>query len=197
MIETSSDPHRFYNTSVLINPEGEIIASYRKVHLFDIDVPEEVTDNESSVVLPGDQLVLVNLPKCRLGLSICFDLRFPEIYRALSIAGAQVLVVPAAFAEATGKVHWEILLRARAIENHAFVLAADQWGEDRDGHKLYGHSMIVDPWGRIIAEANKKEEGILIADIDIDQVKQRRNQIQVFKIRVPQVYIKEIKIISS
>lgn len=194
MIEARSDANRFYNTSVLCGPNGKIVAVYRKIHLFDIDVPDEVTDIESSVVLPGDQLVLANILDCCLGFTICFDLRFPEIYRALSVAGADVLVVPAAFAEATGKVHWETLLRARAIENHAFVLAADQCGKDETGHKLYGHSMIIDPWGKVITKAPSEEESILIADIDIDQVKLRRNQIQVFKIRVPEIYNKKFEI---
>jgi predicted amidohydrolase len=191
LIETTPVPNRFYNTSVLCSPSGELVAVYRKVHLFDIDVPEEVTDTESSVVLPGDRLMVVDLPEFRLGLSICFDVRFPELYRALAVAGAEVLVVPAAFAESTGRAHWEILLRARAIENHAFILAAGQYGCDATGHPLYGHSMIVDPWGKILAQAPGQGETVLVADIDAEQARLRRSQIQVLDVRVPQVYAQE------
>jgi len=188
LIERSSIPGRFYNTSLLVNPQGELIATYRKVHLFDINVPNQVTETESSVVLPGDKLVTVNLPGFCLGLSICFDLRFPELYRSLALAGAQVFVIPSAFAQATGQAHWHVLQRARAIENHAFVLAADQYGPDTEGHMCFGHSLIVDPWGVVLAEAPSEGEAVLVVDIDLDQVSQRREQIAVLKIRRPDAY---------
>lgn len=189
MIETSPAAGRFYNTSVLCDPSGRLIATYRKLHLFDIDVPNEVTDMESKVVLPGDRMVVVDLPEFRLGMSICFDVRFPELYRSLAVAGAEVLAIPAAFAEATGRVHWEVLMRARAIENHAFVLAAGQYGCDAVGYPLYGHSMIVDPWGSILAEAPGQGEVVLVEDIDLGQVAVRRKQIQVLQARRPHIYV--------
>jgi deaminated glutathione amidase len=188
LTERSSSPDRFYNTSLLFDPQGKLIATYRKVHLFDVDVPNQVTETESSVVLPGDKLVIVNLPEFCLGLSICFDLRFPELYRALALAGAQVLVIPSAFARATGQAHWHVLQRARAIENHAFVLAADQYGPDTEGHMCFGHSLIVDPWGVILAEASAEGEAVLVVDIDLDQVRQRREQIAVLQVRRPDAY---------
>jgi predicted amidohydrolase len=188
LIERSSQPDKFYNTSMLINPKGELLATYRKVHLFDVDVPGKITDKESSVVLPGDRLVLVNLPDFCLGMSICFDLRFPELYRPLALAGAEVLAIPAAFARGTGEAHWHILVRARAIENHAFVLAAGACGADLQGHYCFGHSLIVDPWGVILAEAPAEEETVLVADIDVSQVLKRRQQIPVLDVRQPDVY---------
>jgi deaminated glutathione amidase len=190
LIERSSRSDRFYNTSLLINPRGELVASYRKVHLFDVDVPGKVTESESSVVLPGDHLVVVKLPEFVLGMSICFDLRFPELYRALALAGAEVLVIPSAFARGTGEAHWHILVRARAIENHAYVLASGQYGPDADGHFCYGHSLIVDPWGGILAEAPAEEEAVLVADIDLEQVHKRREQIPVLQGRKPEAYTK-------
>jgi predicted amidohydrolase len=190
LIETTPDPARFYNTSLLYDPSGELMAMYRKIHLFDIDVPDEVTEMESRVVLPGDRLVAVDLPDFRLGLSICFDVRFPELYRTLAVAGAEVMVIPAAFANSTGKVHWEILLRARAIENHAYILAPAQCGQDASGSWCYGHSMIVDPWGSILAEAPGEGEAVLVRDIDAEHARIRRNQIQVLNLRKPQIYRK-------
>jgi predicted amidohydrolase len=188
LTERSPVPGKYYNTSLLFNPQGELIATYRKVHLFDIDVPGQVSETESAFVLPGEQLVTVSLPEFHLGLSICFDLRFPELYRALAQAGAQVLVIPSAFSRPTGRAHWHALLRARAIENHAYVLAACQYGTDKTGHWVYGHSLIVDPWGVILAEAPANRKAVLFADLDMQQVEQRREQIQVLKLVKPAVY---------
>jgi deaminated glutathione amidase len=188
LIERTPQPGKFYNTSLVFNPKGELLAKYRKVHLFDVDVPGKITDKESSVVLPGDHLVVVKLPEFSLGLSICFDLRFPELYRPLALAGAEVLAIPAAFARGTGEAHWHILVRARAIENHAFVLAAGACGADLQGHYCFGHSLIVDPWGVILAEAPGEEETILVTDIDIAQANKRRMQIPVLNVRQPDVY---------
>jgi predicted amidohydrolase len=188
LIEKSQSPSRFYNTTTVFNPQGELIATYRKVHLFDINVPGQVTETESSTIIQGENLVTVRLPWFCLGLSICFDVRFPEIYRALACAGAQVFVIPSVFARTTGEAHWHILLRARAIENHAYILAASQFGTDIEGHGFYGHSMIVDPWGVIVAEAPAEDEAVLVADIDVDQVNQRRSQIPVLDVRRPEVY---------
>ena len=144
LIEPASQTGRFYNTSYLLDPAGTVTAVYRKVHLFDVSVPGEVEDRESRYIRGGDELVTAALPHAVLGMTICFDLRFPEVYRALACAGATIFAVPAAFAQATGRVHWEILVRARAIENHAYVVAAGQDGLC-GGSAMYGHSMIVDP----------------------------------------------------
>lgn len=179
---------RFYNTSLLFTPNGELAAAYNKVHLFDVDVPGKVTQTESSVFMPGDQLLVVDLPEFCYGMSICFDLRFPEVYRALALAGAEVLGIPSAFARGTGEAHWHTLVRARAIENLAYVLASDQFGAETAGHYLYGHSLIVDPWGVVLAEAPAEEEAVLFADIDIGQVRKRRAQIPVLDVRRPAAY---------
>jgi len=187
LIERSPRPDRFYNTSLLYGPEGQLLATYRKIHLFDVDVPGQVTVRESQAFLPGDTLAIAPAGDLQLGLSICFDLRFPELYRALAIRGAEVLLVPAAFAQATGRVHWEILLRARAIENHAYVLAAAQYGQDAAGRGYYGHSLIVDPWGAVLGEL-PDGEGILLADLDPEQVRQRRQQVPVLELRRPAAY---------
>ncbi len=188
LIEKSEDPDRFYNTSLVFDPSGNLIGKYRKIHLFDIDVPDQVTEKESQIILPGDRLVLVKLPECILGMSICFDVRFPEMYRQLAAAGAEMLVVPAAFAKATGRVHWEILIRARAIENHAFVLAAGQHSQDDQGNEYFGHSMIVGPWGEVLAKAEEDEDRILMADLDFEQVRTRRKQLAVLEFRRPDIY---------
>jgi len=188
LIERSPMAGRYYNTSTVFNPRGELIATYRKVHLFDVDVPGEVSDRESQAILPGDALVTVPLQEMVLGLSICFDLRFPELYRALALAGAEAFAVPAAFARATGRVHWEILLRARAIENHAYVLAAAQYGQDAAGHWRYGHSMIIDPWGQVLASGGEDGEEVLLADVQREVVWRRRREMPVLTMRRPAVY---------
>lgn len=188
LIERSSVPGRYYNTSTVFNPQGDLIATYRKVHLFDVDVPGLVTDRESQAVLPGDALSLVPLPGITLGLSICFDVRFPELYRALALAGAEAFTVPAAFARATGRVHWEILLRARAIENQAYVLAAAQYGQDAAGHWRFGRSMIIGPWGEVLAVAGEEGEQVLLADVEREAVWRRRQEMPVLTVRRPEVY---------
>ena len=188
MFERSSHPDKSFNTSVVIDADGEILATYRKGHLFDVNVPGEVVHEESRHIAPGDQLSVVDACGLRLGLSICFDLRFAELYRQLSLHGATVLAVPSSFAVSTGLVHWEVLLRARAIENHAFVIAAAQAGTTSQGVSSYGHSMIIDPWGEILAESGFDSEDVLIATIDLDQVEARRSQIAVLELRRPEIY---------
>jgi predicted amidohydrolase len=176
------------NVSVLLGPDGQIVGSYRKIHLFDIDVPGEVQEQESASITPGAELVTLPVADLTLGLSVCFDVRFPELYRALAVAGAHVLAVPAAFAVPTGRAHWEVLLRARAIENHAYVVAAGQAGRTLEGFACYGHSMIVDPWGEILAAATTDGEEIIFADIDRAEVERRRAQIAVLSLRRPDLY---------
>ncbi len=153
------------NRSFLIDPKGRVAARYSKIHLFDVDLPSGEKYRESNTVAGGDRAVTADLPWGRVGLTICYDLRFPQLYRALAKKGASFLTVPSAFTETTGKAHWHVLLRARAIENGAFVLAPAQGGAHANGRKTYGHSMIIAPWGEILSEAGT-EPGIIVADID-------------------------------
>lgn len=159
---------RVYGACPVYSPDGEARALYRKIHLFDVDLVEKQESyRESHSMYPGDELVSVDTPAGRIGLTICYDLRFPEMYRGLVDDGATVFTVPAAFTATTGEAHWHVLLRARAIENLAYVIAAGQYGEHPDNRSTYGHSLICDPWGRILAEA---AEGncVVAADIDPD-----------------------------
>jgi predicted amidohydrolase len=184
--ETSGDPDRPYNTSALIAPDGSIAATYRKIHLFDVAVDDGPSDTESARVTPGDRLVTADVDGATLGLSICYDLRFPELYRALALAGAEVLTVPSNFTQRTGRDHWEVLLRARAIENGAYVLAPAQIGGP-PGQPAYGHTMVIDPWGIVIAQAPDRV-GIVRADLDLDQVAAVRRQIPALMNRRPEAY---------
>jgi predicted amidohydrolase len=188
MLERSPDPSKSYNTSVVFAPSGDIVATYRKGHLFDINVPGEVEQYESRNIAPGDRLVITDAPGFALGLSVCFDLRFTEMYRRLSSHGATVLAVPSSFAVATGRVHWEVLLRARAIENHAYVIAAAQAGTTTEGLSSFGHSMIIGPWGEVLAESDVDGEDVLIATIDTREVDRRRSQIAVLALQRPDLY---------
>ncbi|MGH2465943.1 MAG: carbon-nitrogen hydrolase family protein [Candidatus Limnocylindrales bacterium] len=174
---------RPYNTSVLIDPGGSIVARYRKIHLFDVDLEDGPSDRESERVSGGDRAVVADVDGVRLGLSICYDLRFPELYRALAGAGAEVLAVPANFLERTGRDHWEVLLRARAIENCAYVIAPAQVGSPA-GVAAHGRSMIVDPWGTVIAKA-ADEVAIVHAELDLQRVASIRRQIPVLANRRP------------
>jgi predicted amidohydrolase len=181
LAERSTDPLRPFNTSVLLDPAGGIAALYRKRHLFDVAIADGPSDRESARITPGDSSVVAVLGgvaeevDVRLGLSICFDLRFPEQYRELAAGGAVVMAVPANFTEATGRDHWEVLLRARAIENGAFVIAPAQCGIGA-GVPTHGRSMIVDPWGTVIAQA-PDGPGIVVADLDLERVVQIRRQL--------------------
>jgi predicted amidohydrolase len=168
---------RCYNTSLLYDAEGHLRAMYRKIHLFDVDIPGGPSFQESAFVQPGSAPVVAESPIGMLGLSICFDLRFPVLYRDLVAAGATVLTVPSAFTVPTGEAHWHLLLRARAVESQAFVLAPAQEGRhDAAGlRESYGHSLIVDPWGRVLADAGRANpDGLAIADLDLSAVAQVR-----------------------
>lgn len=167
---------RVFNTSVVLGPEGQVLGSYRKIHLFDTDLPGLEHLKESRAVLAGERPVLVDAPFGRLGLSICYDLRFPELYRHLVSEGAQVLAVPAAFTERTGKDHWEVLLRARAIENLAYVVAPAQVGQHGQGRASHGHAMIVGPWGDVLAEVSGGE-GIALAELDFERQSRLRGEL--------------------
>jgi predicted amidohydrolase len=184
--ETSADPARPFNSSALIAPDGSIAAVYRKLHLFDVAVDDGPSDTESARVTAGDRLVTAKVEGATLGLTICYDLRFPELYRALALAGAEILTVPSNFTERTGRDHWEVLLRARAIENGAYVVAPAQIGGP-PGQPAYGHSMIVDPWGTVIAQATDVV-GVIRADIETDRVAAVRHQIPVLANRRPETY---------
>jgi predicted amidohydrolase len=153
--ERSLDPDRPHNTSVVISPAAEITAVYRKIHLFDVELGSE-SYRESKATSPGTEVVSAAVEGFEVGLSICYDLRFPELYRRLVERGAEVLTVPAAFTLNTGKEHWHVLLRARAIESQCYVLAAAQWGNHPGGRATYGHALICDPWGTVIAEASDR-----------------------------------------
>jgi deaminated glutathione amidase len=171
--ERSSDPARVHNTCAAVAPSGEIVARYRKMHLFDVEVGDGQRYRESASCMPGDEPVVVDVRGTRIGLSICYDLRFPELYRELVSLGAEVLIVPAAFTLATGKDHWHVLLRARAIEAQCYVVAAAQWGSHPKGRRTYGKSLVVDPWGEVVAQASEGE-GIVVAPLDPAYIAQVR-----------------------
>jgi deaminated glutathione amidase len=164
------------NRSFLIDRRGEVIARYDKIHMFDVDVGDGQTYRESRNYRAGDLAVVADLPWGRLGLTVCYDVRFPALYRALAEAGASFLAIPAAFTKVTGEAHWHVLTRARAIENGCFVLAAAQGGKHDNGRETYGHSIIVDPWGRILAEGGT-EPGVILAEIDPAEVTAARARI--------------------
>ncbi|HLC09222.1 MAG TPA: carbon-nitrogen hydrolase family protein [Methyloceanibacter sp.] len=161
-------PDRVANRSFLISAKGEIAARYDKLHLFDVDLAGGESYRESRLYQSGDKAVIADLPFGRLGLSICYDLRFPALYRALAMAGAGVIAVPSAFTKQTGEAHWSVLLRARAIETGAFVLAAAQGGAHENGRSTYGHSMVVSPWGEVLAEAGE-DPGVIFAEINLNE----------------------------
>jgi predicted amidohydrolase len=162
-------PEKAANRSFLIDPQGGIAARYDKIHMFDVDLANGESYRESNRFRPGELAVFADLPWGRLGLTICYDLRFPALYRALAEAGATMLAIPSAFTRQTGEAHWHSLMRARAIENGSFVLAAAQGGMHENGRETFGHSLVVDPWGRIIAEGGT-EPGVVMAEIDLSAV---------------------------
>jgi predicted amidohydrolase len=169
-------PEKAANRSFLIDPKGEIVARYDKIHMFDVDLANGESYRESSRFRPGEVAVLADLPWGRLGLTVCYDLRFPALYRALAEAGAIMLSIPSAFTRQTGEAHWHVLMRARAIENGCFVLAAAQGGMHENGRETYGHSLIIDPWGRILAEGGT-EPGVIVAEIDPAAVAVARSRV--------------------
>ena len=168
---------RFANRSVVFGADGQVRATYDKIHLFDATLPGVQAYRESATYQGGDEAVVVDLETVPLGLSICYDLRFPALYRALAEGGASLLAVPAAFTVPTGRAHWDVLLRARAIETGCFVIAAAQGGTHQNGRSTWGHSMIVDPWGEVIAQLPHDEPGVLLADLDLGQVTAARAKV--------------------
>jgi predicted amidohydrolase len=176
MPEASGDPARPYNTCVVVGPDGEVAARYRKIHLFDVEVGDGQVYRESAGVTGGDRPVVVPVGPLKVGLSVCYDLRFPELYRRLVDEGAEVLLVPAAFTLVTGKDHWHVLLRARAIESQAYVVAAAQWGRHPKGRATYGKSLVVDPWGDVIAQASEGV-GVVTARLEPARVAEVRKSL--------------------
>ncbi len=176
-----SDSGRLRNSCPVYTPDGSLAGAYGKMHLFDVDLPEE-SYRESDVIEPGNRPVCINAGDWRLGLSICYDIRFPELYRYYAAEGCNVLTVPAAFTVPTGKAHWEVLLRARAIENQCYVLAAGQYGVHPGKRKTYGHSMIIDPWGETVA-CLEDGEGMIVADLVIERVNEVRSLLPALKHR--------------
>jgi predicted amidohydrolase len=169
------------NRQAVIDPTGAIVATYDKLHMFDVDLPTGETARESATYEPGERAVVVDTPLAAFGLTICYDMRFPALYRALALGGAKVLTAPAAFTRPTGEAHWEILLRARAIETGSFVLAAAQGGFHEDGRGTWGHSIVVGPWGEVVARLDHDEPGVLIADLDLAAVDKARAAIPALK----------------
>jgi predicted amidohydrolase len=165
-----------YNRSLLISPEGEVVTHYDKIHLFDVDVPGDRAYRESDRILGANKLAIASALGANFGLSICYDVRFPQLYRALAKAGASVLFVPAAFTAVTGEAHWHVLLRARAIENGCFVVAPAQTGTHAEDRKTYGHSLVVDPWGTVLADGGTGT-GIITCEIDLAEVEKVRARI--------------------
>ena len=176
-----------WNTTLVFDPQGELIARYNKIHLFDIDVTGHVADNESSRFEAGQEMVTFETEHGQFGLTICYDIRFPELYRALTLAGARVIFQPAAFTLYTGKDHWEALIRARAIENQVYMVCPAQFGSHPPNKQCFGNAMIVDPWGTVIARAPERE-CVVFADIDYAQQDKIRAQVPSLKNRRPQVY---------
>ena len=169
-------PDRAANRSFLIDPKGDILARYDKIHMFDVDLAGGESYRESRNYRPGELAVMADLPWGRLGLTVCYDLRFPALYRALAEAGATMLAIPSAFTKQTGEAHWHVLIRSRAIENGCFVFAAAQGGRHENGRDTFGHSLIVDPWGRTIAEGGT-EPGVIVAEINPAEVVNARARI--------------------
>jgi predicted amidohydrolase len=176
ILESVPGSPKVYNTCTVFDPRGEMVARYRKAHLFDVDIAGHVSIRESDTRLRGAETVVAQTDLAPIGLSVCYDLRFPELYRRLTVAGARITCVPSAFTFATGSMHWEVLLRARAIENQVYVVAPNQIGPGPSGIADYGHSLIVDPWGTPLARASDVETSI-IAEIDLDYLARVRREL--------------------
>jgi predicted amidohydrolase len=172
---------RAANRQAVIDPTGAIVATYDKLHMFDVDLPTGETARESATYTPGEKAVVVDTPLAKFGLTICYDMRFPALHRALALAGATVITAPAAFTRPTGEAHWDVLLRARAIETGSFVIAAAQGGFHEDGRGTWGRSIVIGPWGEIIAKLDHDEPGVLLADLDLPAADKARAAIPVLK----------------
>ena len=181
------DGDQLFNTSCLFDPNGELRATYRKIHLFDVELGDTISC-ESDTFSAGDQPATVTLPDAVVGMTICYDLRFPELFRIETLLGATIITVPSAFTAATGPDHWEPLLRARAIENQVAIVAAAQWGTGPDGTPRHGHALIVDAWGRVLADAGDDGDAVIAADIDLDEIRAIRTRLPSLANRRPESY---------
>jgi deaminated glutathione amidase len=182
ILEEIPGSEKAYNTSLLFDPAGKVLASYRKIHLFDVDLANGVSLRESDTRAHGETMAVIKTDLCSMGLSVCYDLRFPELYRGLANQGAELIFIPSAFTAYTGEAHWETLLRARAIENQAYIIAPDQFGKNAKSFETHGHSMIVDPWGKVIAEL-PDGPGVITAEIDLDYLANVRAELPALKHR--------------
>ncbi len=182
-----AENNKVYNTSVVSGSNGEILAKYSKIHLFDVDIPGKIRYKESEHVIAGSSIITVNMGSFEAGLAICYDLRFCELFRSLALKGAKVIFIPSAFTFATGEYHWESLVKARAIENQVFVVAANQTGTSPNNITCYGKSMIVDPWGRVPAKA-EDGENVITAEIDLNLLEDVRTEIPLFEHRRIDLY---------
>ncbi len=181
------DKNRVHNTSVIVGRKGEIVAKYSKIHLFDVDIQEKIRYKESENVIAGKKVVTADMGGVKVGMSICYDLRFCELYRSLALNGAKIIFIPSAFTATTGEFHWEPLVKARAIENQTFVVAANQIGTSPNDITCYGKSMVVDPWGRVLAKA-EDDENVILAEIDLDLQEEVRKEIPLFEHRRTDIY---------
>jgi deaminated glutathione amidase len=182
ILEAIPGSAKAYNTSLFFGPSGNLLASYRKIHLFDVDLANGTSLRESATREYGDGVAVTDTELCKAGLSVCYDLRFPELYRSLAKQGAELIFVPSAFTAYTGEAHWEALLRARAIENQVYIVAPDQFGKSAKSFETHGHSMIVDPWGQILAEL-PDGPGVITAEIDLDYLAKVRAELPALKHR--------------
>jgi len=188
ILEQRPGEPRLYNTTVVLDPRGDIIAKYSKIHMFDVVLEGDAVYQESATVSPGDEIVTVDVDGVTVGLAICYDLRFPELFRILALRGAELIVLPAAFTMTTGKDHWEVLIRARAIENGVFMLAPGQVGQHPPGLWSYGRSLVVDPWGTVLATAPDAET-VIVADLDRSLLRKVRRQVPSLANRMPDRYV--------
>jgi deaminated glutathione amidase len=187
IVERIDQDEKLRNTSVLIGPDGEQRAVYRKIHLFDVEV-EGVAYRESDAEAPGNEVVVTEADELPLGMAVCYDVRFPEIFRIMAVQGARAFSLPAAFTVPTGRAHWEVLIRARAIENQAFVIAAGQVGRHPPDHESFGHSMVFDPWGVVLASCTDEPEQVVIGDLDLARQDAVREKLPALAHRKPQAY---------
>ena len=185
--EKISGKDKLYNSSVFVNPKGEIVSVYRKIHLFDVDIKNVVTVVESNIIMAGEEIVVVDTDLTKVGLSICYDIRFPELYRIMALRGAEIVFASACFNLFTGRDHWETILRARAIENQCYMIAPDGIGKKLLDFPAYGRSLIIDPWGTVIAKASD-QEGVISAEIDLEYLHKVRTGLPSLKHRKPETY---------
>ncbi|MDS1030126.1 carbon-nitrogen hydrolase family protein [Bacillota bacterium LX-D] len=179
--------HRLYNTSIVYNAEGNIVGTYQKAHLFDVHIPDGISFQESKVLSPGEKIAVIDTSFCKIGVAICYDIRFPELFRAMALAGAKIIFVPAAFNMTTGPAHWSTLFKSRALDNQVFIFGNSPARNEHASYVAYGHSLAINPWGQIIAEADEQEK-ILLVDIKLDEIEKIRSAIPIWKHRRTDIY---------